>query len=137
VKGILNHKRQFIATGFLFSVILITSIAFIASASAYPPEITNGLNYLTSTQNPDGSWGDGVSHNKILSSTVTVMETFQILNQTETINYDNAITWLQNRPLVTTDYLSERIYALSFGGTDILLLFSYLCANDQFMIPRN
>ena len=37
-------------------VLLIIGLLFISNALAYSPEITNGLDYLTSTQNMDGSW---------------------------------------------------------------------------------
>jgi squalene cyclase len=105
---------------FLFNFLIISS------ASAQAPEITNGLSYLTSSQNPDGFWGYETTSIEIIPSTVSVIETLQILDQTSLLNYSNAISWLQSQPLETTDYLSERIYALSVLGTDGDLLLSYL-----------
>jgi len=99
---------------------------FAFSISAQTIEITNGLSYLTSTQNPDGSWGNDITDTELLPSTVSVIETLQILNQTGTSNYSNALIWLQLQGLETTDYLSERIHALSVSGTDQDLLISYL-----------
>lgn len=99
---------------------------FSAPTSAQSPQITNGMNYLLATQNPDGSWGGDASSVDILPATVSVIETLQVLNQTGTQNYSNAVLWLQNQTLETTDYLSERIHALAVAGTDRDLLLSYL-----------
>ncbi len=44
------------ATKVLLSVLLI--IVIVTPIHAQSPEVTNGLNYLTTTQNPDGSWGE-------------------------------------------------------------------------------
>jgi large repetitive protein len=105
---------------FLFYFLIISSV------SAQTSAITNGLNYLTSTQNQDGSWGGDTSGTDILPSTVSVIETLQVLNQTNNSNYSNALSWLQLQGLDTTDYLSERIHALAVSGTDNALLISYL-----------
>jgi hypothetical protein len=106
-------------------LLFLTHFLFISFAFA-SPQIINGLNYLTSTQNPDGSWGNEISSTDILPATVTVIETFQVLNQTGISNYSNALLWLQSQGLNTTDYLSERIHALSVAGTDLNLLISHL-----------
>ncbi|MEW6054876.1 MAG: prenyltransferase/squalene oxidase repeat-containing protein [Nitrospirota bacterium] len=105
---------------FIFQFLIFSSVF------AQTPEITNGLNYLTSTQNPDGSWGSDITNTELLPSTVSIIETLQILNQAGTVNYSNAVSWLQAEGLYTTDYLSERINALSVAGTDDDLLLSYL-----------
>jgi len=39
-------------------VLLIITLLFISNALAHTVEITNGLDYLTSTQNMDGSWNN-------------------------------------------------------------------------------
>ncbi len=103
---------------------LIVFMLLITNAFAQTPEITNGLNYLSTTQNPDGSWDSNTTD--ILPATREVLETFQILNETSSLNYTDAIAWLQNQNLETTDYLSRRIYAFLVGGTDIDVLLSYL-----------
>src|SRR4030042_154795 len=89
-------------------------------------EITNGISYLNATQNPDGSWGSETANTEIFPSTVSVIETLQVLNQTSTSNYTNAVIWLQSQGLDLSDYLSERIYALSVAGTDVDLLIAYI-----------
>ncbi|MFZ3138147.1 MAG: prenyltransferase/squalene oxidase repeat-containing protein [Thermodesulfovibrionales bacterium] len=98
----------------------------ISSVSAQTSEIINGLNYLTSTQNADGSWGSESTTTEILPSTVAVIETLQSLNQTGAYAYTNTISWLQSEGLDTTDYLSERIHTLSFAGADSDMLLAYL-----------
>jgi large repetitive protein len=109
---------------------LLQFILFLTSASALSPEITNGLNYLASTQNPDGSWGADATTTELLPSTISVIETYQLLNQSNTTHYSNALSWLQAQGLDTTDYLSERICVLSIAGTDDDLLLEYL---DEFL----
>ncbi len=103
----------------IFSI--ISSISF-----AQTTEITDGLNYLTSTQNVDGSWSDAASSTEVLPGTVAVLETMHELGEVSSQNYLNGVTWLQNQTLDTTDYLSERIHALSAAGADELTLLVYL-----------
>jgi prenyltransferase beta subunit/protocatechuate 3,4-dioxygenase beta subunit len=110
----------------IMSLLIILSVIIFCPVANATPEITNGLSYLISTQNPDGSWGSDITDSEILPSTVSVIETLQRLNQTNTSNYSNAIIWLQLQGLETTDYLSERIHALSVSGTDQVLLISYV-----------
>jgi prenyltransferase beta subunit len=108
---------------------LLTILMMVIScsvANAQSPAIANGLSYLTSNQNPDGSWGNDLTNTEHLPSTVSVIETLQVLNQTGTSNYINAVAWLQSQGLDLSDYLSERIHALSVAGTDQDLLISYL-----------
>ena len=105
---------------FLFYFLAMSSIF------AQSSEVTNGLNYLTYTQNSDGSWGSETTDTELLPSTVSVIETFQALNQTGTSNYSNALIWLQSQGLDLSDYLSERIHAIAVAGTDMDLLLSYI-----------
>jgi subtilase family serine protease len=104
----------------LLNLFLFSSIAF-----AHPSEIINGLSYFTDTQNPDGLWGDETSSTEPFLATTSVIKTLQILGETSSQNYTNAIVWLQLQELETTDYLSRRINALSNGGSDLNILLSY------------
>ncbi len=115
--------------GIFLPVVFLLVLYSFSLSYAQSQQITNGLIYLSTSQNPDGSWGSDTSGAELLPSTVSVMETFQLLGQTGTANYSNALTWLQSQGLNTTDYLSERIHALSIAGTDDDLLLSYL---DEF-----
>lgn len=98
--------------------IILTSITFAQSS-----QITNGLNYLAAAQNSDGSWLSGEEQT---ITTIKVIETLKLLNQTGTTNYINALSWLQNQPLETTNQVAERIYSLAVGGSDSVALISYL-----------
>jgi squalene cyclase len=64
----------------IFIVVILTAV-ITNPVYAQNTAITNGLNYLTSTQNPDGSWGDGATVTEILPATVSVMETLQVLER--------------------------------------------------------
>ena len=107
---------------FLFQFLILSSVF------AQPPEIENGLIYLTTVQNRDGSWGSDESGAELLPSTVSVIETLQILNAISSYGYADARSWLQLQGLDTTDYHSERIHALSVVGADADLLISYMDA---------
>jgi hypothetical protein len=104
----------------------IIPLLYVASSWAHPPEIENGLSYLTSIQNADSSWGDDNSFTHILPATVSVIDTLNMLNETGAPGYADAVSWLEGQTLGTTDYLSERISALSVPGTDIDTLLSYM-----------
>ena len=106
----------------LLAIILI----IVSNTYAQTAGISNGLLYLITTQNPDGSWGDDTTGAQTLPSTTSVVETMNALDETSTQNYIDAVSWLQSQTLDTTDYLSERIHALSAAGTDQDVLMSYL-----------
>ena len=46
-------------------LVLIIQFIFVPNIFAHPPEIANGINYLSTTQNPDGSWGSDTSSTDI------------------------------------------------------------------------
>ena len=96
------------------------------SSFAQRSSITQGLNYLNTTQNSDGSLGNITSTTDITRTTIAVLDTLQALSQTNTTLYSNAISWLQSQSISTTDYLSERMFTLSSGGSDESLLISYI-----------
>lgn len=106
-------------TGF-FVVISCCSVSYAQSQG-----ITNGLNYLFSSQNPDGSW-NGTLNRGPFSSTVNVIETLSVLRQQNIPAYSNAVLWLQAQDLRITEQLSDRINTLSAAGTDRDLLISYI-----------
>lgn len=113
-------RRNLMMT-FLVSFFLITNLHTLGHTET--SQITNGLNYLISTQSADGSWTSGEE------SIVTAEEAIKTLglhNQTNTSGYTLALTWLQNQSLETTNHLAERIYILAASGTDSDLLISYL-----------
>ena len=113
----MRRRIVFIA---LFIQIILASFVF-----AQTTQITNGLNYLSSTQTAEGFWSP---ENEPTLSTAETIKTLKLLNQTSTSAYTLALTWLQNQPLETTNHLAERIYILAAGGADSNLLTSYMYA---------
>jgi len=95
-------------------------------AHAQTPAIDAGVGYLTSSQNPDRSWGGAGSSTGTVTSTVAVLDTLKMLNQSDLYEYSGAISWLQTQSLDTTENLSERIQALTAGGTDQDKLVAYI-----------
>ncbi len=105
---------------------IIINLFLWRSSYAQMPEITNGLNYLTSGQNQDGSWSDTAINTEVLPATVAVVETLKSLGLQNSPSYSNAQLWLQSQNITTTDFLAERIHALTVAGTDKDQLLSYL-----------
>ena len=108
--------------GILFIALLI-QILFASIVFAQTTQITNGLNYLTATQSADGSWTSG---DETTLTTAEAIIALKLLNQTNTTNYTNALSWLQSQSLETTNHLAGRIYILAAGGSDSTTLISYL-----------
>jgi len=109
----------------IFIVVILTAV-ITNPVYAQNTAITNGLNYLTSTQNPDGSWGDGATVTEILPATVSVIETMQVLSETGNQSYNGAVSWLEGQALETIDYIAEKIGVMPGAGTGVDLLISYL-----------
>ena len=108
----------------LFITIIFILSAF--SAHAQSTVINNGLSWLETQSNSDGSVGDITSATDITRTTVAVMATLQALSQTNTTLYSNAVSWLEVQSMSTTDYLAERMFTLLSGGSDEGLLVSYI-----------
>src|SRR5574341_421401 len=105
---------------------IILSLSPFRHTYAQSPAIDNGLTYLTSTQNADRSWGGAGGSVGTVASTVAVLDTLKLLNQTDLYEYSGGVSWLQNQSLNTTEHLSERINTFTIGGTDADKLLSYL-----------
>ena len=72
------------------SIIIAVLLAFsLLSSPAYAqlPHISNGLSYLTSTQNLDGSWDNSTSVVDTTAATVSVLESLKLLNQASGTSY--------------------------------------------------
>ncbi len=110
----------------MFLCIVSLFMINLTSLSAQTSEITDGVDYLVTTQNADGSWGDDSTTVGIFSATVSVTETFQLLKETGIQSYTEAVTWLESQELTRTAYLAERIRLLSDNGSDLDKLLSYM-----------
>jgi prenyltransferase beta subunit len=120
----MTRKGTSLLAGFLIGTLLFCSLSYAQSA-----QMTKGLNYLFSTQNPDGSWTGTVNRGPF-STTVNVMETLSMVGQGGTPAYSNAVSWLQTQNLNITEQLSDRIYVLSAAGADRDLLISYIDSEE-------
>ena len=109
-------------------VLILWAILLLLPLGAYAqsPAIDLGLGYLTTSQNPDRSWGGAGGSTETVASTVAVLDTLKLLNQTDLYEYTGAVSWLQSQDLDTTEHLSERINTLTIGGADATKLLSYL-----------
>ncbi len=108
----------------LFMMIIFLLSTF--SVHAQSTTITNGLSWLDTQSNSDGSLGNITSTIEITRTTVAVIDTLQALSQTNTTLYNNAVSWLQSQSISTTDYLAERMFTHLSGGSDEGLLVSYI-----------
>lgn len=87
--------------------LLILLIVF--SLSVFADNIDDGLSYLYSLQNADGSWGNN-SLNKFLY-TSEVLKTLQILNE-KSANYKRGLRWLESQFPENVDFLSRKLSLL-------------------------
>jgi len=117
----MKFRWRFLSVGLLALIIL-----GLPSLAASQTAIVNGVSYLVSSQKPDGSWGGDIFETESTPTTIAVLEALKALDQTGTPTYANAILWIGNQYLETTDYLSERICVHSIPGKDKDILLSYL-----------
>ena len=108
----MNHTRQ----RNLFLGILINSILFLSSPTytlAYDQPVEDGIDWLATNQNPDGSWGIDTTR-----ETATVIEVLNELGETGA-EYNDGVTFLEGVSPEIIDYLSRKVIALSESGSDI------------------
>ena len=106
-------------------VSLICTVLFIvisaAIAQAQLPQLSSGLSYLTSSQNPNGTWGNSTSEAETTAATVSVLETLKVLNQTAGTSYSAGTTWLQAQTPQPVDYVAQRIRILGLSDAGPLI----------------
>ena len=95
-------------------------------ALAQSPSISSGLNWLTSAQNADGSWGGDSSTTDSVPATSAVIEAFTVLNNSSSQNYMNAASWLTEQQINTTRYLAERLSIFPTSNADKYTILLYL-----------
>ncbi len=112
------HKWQLFIT-----VTVLFTLVFSTTAHAQLPQISSGLSYLSSSQNPDGTWGAGTSLVETTATTISALETLKLLNQTGGTAYSTGVTWLQGQTLQGVDPIAGRIrvLALANGNADALM----------------
>ena len=90
---------------------------FLMSISLFSQEIsiTNGVQWLKSTQNPDGSWSTPPTD---FTDTCEVTNTLHYLGLIDVI-YSAAINWISGKTSVNTDELSRKIEVFANSGIDV------------------
>ena len=81
-----------------------------------PPEIVEGLDWLQSQQNSDGSWSD--KDNTQLRDTSVILSLFAQIDQANP-TIANAIEWLMNAEANTADHLARKIIGLEAVGNSV------------------
>ena len=94
----------------LFFLGLFSTASFADSTA-----INNGLSWLTSTQNSDGSFG--ITETSILDTT-NVLDTLKLLQPTSS-TYLTGVAWLSSQSVTPTDFLARQIMSLSSAGVGI------------------
>ncbi|MDD2852635.1 MAG: carboxypeptidase-like regulatory domain-containing protein [Desulfuromonadaceae bacterium] len=94
---------------------------FAPLAHAQLPQMTSGLSYLTSSQNPDGTWDTGTSQAETTAATISVLETLKLLNQTAGAPYTSGVSWLQAQSPLSVDYIAQRLHALGLADVNTLI----------------
>ena len=120
----------------LIFCLINTAVLILINAFAYAQtsqQISNGLTWLRTSQNSDGSWTTDVTTS--FHSTATVTESLYSLEVTGT-TYTNAVNWLNAQQVENTRYLSLKILSLLPYGMDISLelneLLSYKNSDNGF-----
>ena len=98
---------------FFFIFLVITA----SPLHAQLPEVSGGVGYLASIQSAEGTWGADSSTVDTTTTTISVLETLKLLNQTSGSAYLAGSSWLQGQSFQGIDPVAGRIRALSF--TDV------------------
>jgi prenyltransferase beta subunit len=103
-------KRGF-AKSFIILIILL-----ITNSLAYSSPNENGVSWLMTAQNADGSWGSNAELS-VLDTTV-VLETLKLLDANSPA-YSTGVLWLSFQSALSTDFLSRKIASLHMAGIDV------------------
>ena len=104
---------------------LITIVTLTVPSFAQSTAITNGLTWLSSNQNLDGSFGAVVP----ARDTTEVADTLKYLDSTGIV-YLNAVNWIDNDASSNNDYLARKINSLALYGRDVSILFISLASSQ-------
>lgn len=103
------------------SSLLAISINPLGARTAFfqSAHVSGGINYLKSSQNTDGSWGDTLtSLNDAFPTSTTALEALRAVETTASTNQTNAIQFLTAQTIEVTPFLTARIIALTGTGSD-------------------
>lgn len=117
----MNKRHAFIA------ILIASAYLFLMPVKGYTA-ITNGLQWLTSVQQADGSWGNWTE--PVIRDTTTVADAFQILDPTSPA-YFTALQWLAAQEAINYDYASRKINTFAKTNNDISLELNYLLTGQR------
>jgi hypothetical protein len=114
----MDSFRSFAIVGLVtFVALLILFINTITFSQSSP--IIRGVDYLKSTQNADGSWGDtATSLNGIFPTTAATLEALRTVEPNVSTNQTNATQFLASQSAEENPFLAARIVALAGTNTD-------------------
>jgi flagellar hook assembly protein FlgD len=93
-----------------------------------PPNINDGVAWLTTNQQPDGSWKDlGQTTERDTAESTLALRSF---TATQT-NYQNGLQWLTGVSSVNIDFLNRKIQAFASSGQDVTSLVSDLTSRQN------
>ena len=111
-------------------ILLVLSVE--RRASSQSATLANGVSYLKSTQNGDGSWGGTpTSLNGVFRTTAAVIEALRAAEETTSPNQTNAVQFLASQTVAETPFLAARVIALNGAGSS-----SSLPADVDALIAR-
>src|SRR2546422_11467893 len=98
----------------VISVIIISFLVTHRTLLSQSSPLANGVSYLKSTQNADGSWGGtSTSLNHSLPTTAAALEALRALETSASTNQTNAIQFLSAQAVDVNPFLAARINALA------------------------
>jgi hypothetical protein len=109
----MNSNTRFRAVTIIALAALALLIAH-RTVSGQLSQVADGLNYLKTTQNADGSWGGtAASLNSNLPTTAAALEALKTLEPTTSTNQTSAIQFLASQAVEENPFLSARVIALT------------------------
>ncbi|MDO8969748.1 MAG: hypothetical protein Q7U74_03610 [Saprospiraceae bacterium] len=104
-----------------------------AFAAPYSSNANMAVQWLSSHQNIDGSWGNGDTKYPCTAETVLAL---QAMNQRNSAYYWG-IAWLENNSAQNTDYMARRILALAPHGDNVTSEMTSLQTTQAITQPGN
>jgi large repetitive protein len=103
--------RSLLTSSFAFLCLLINPV----TTSAQETSIDQGLTWLLSVQEPDGSWS---SEDRKYVDTYTGLEALLVLGSQDP-QTSLTLTWLRNQTFDNTDDLAHKVFLLSLAGESV------------------
>lgn len=120
--------RKALVPVWLYAAMVFWTVGLLPAAHA-----ATGLDYLTTQQNPDGSFGNTpTSLATPVQSTAEVLRAFQTLGETAQPGFGPALTFLNNDTENNTEFLARKIVVNGQAGNDVSLLLSELLTHQNF-----